>query len=112
MENQEKGQPQLPSRSLGINFQDILARVIKYLVEGGAVAVAAYLIPKKKLTLQEVIMIALTAAAVFAILDLYAPAVGLASRQGAGFGIGFGMLQNPGLALPGGAVVPGIPPPL
>lgn len=99
-----------PARSLGINFQEIISRVIKYIVEGGAVAVAAYVIPRKKLSIQEVIMVALTAAAVFAILDLYAPAVGAGARQGAGFGIGFSTVGMGGIALPGGAVVPGIPP--
>jgi len=101
-----------PVRSLGINFQEIIARVIKYIVEGGAVAVAAYLIPRKKIALQEVIMIALTAAAVFAILDLYAPAVGVATRQGAGFGMGFGLVGAPGIPLPGGGVTPGVPLPM
>jgi hypothetical protein len=99
-------------RSLGINFREIIARIIKYIVEGGAVAVASYLIPRRKMDLQEIIMIALTAAAVFAILDLYAPAVGVATRQGAGFGLGFGMIQAPGIGLPGGVMTPGIPPPL
>jgi ABC-type Co2+ transport system permease subunit len=89
-----------------------LARAIKYVVEGGAVAVAAYFIPRKKMNLQEIVMIALTAAAVFAILDLYAPAVGVASRQGAGFGIGAGVVGFGGIPIPGGGIVPGIPPPM
>ena len=33
-------------------------------------------------------MIGLVAAATFAVLDLYAPAVALGARQGSGFGIG------------------------
>lgn len=100
-------------RSSGLNIQEILVRAIKYLIEGGAVAVAAYFIPRKKMNLQEVAMIALTAAAVFAILDLYAPAVGVATRQGAGFGIGASMVGFPGIGMgPGGAVLPGVPPPL
>lgn len=101
----------MPQRSSGLDMSEILARVIKYIVEGGAVAVAAYFIPRKKMDLQEIIMIALTAAAVFAILDLYAPAVGVATRQGAGFGIGAGVVGFGGLPLgPGGAVLPGVPP--
>lgn len=83
---------QMPPHSSGLDFRNILARIIKYIIEGGAVAVAAYLIPQKKMTTQEVIMIALTAAAVFAILDMFAPAVGIATRQGAGFGLGFGLI--------------------
>ena len=95
------GQP-----ATGFNFQEIISRAIKYVVEGGAVAVAAYFIPRRRMNLQEIVMIALTAAAVFAILDLYAPAVGVASRQGAGFGIGATMVGFPGV---GG--LPGVPAP-
>ncbi len=95
----------LPS---SFNFQEILARAIKYVIEGGAVAIAAYFIPRKRMNLQEIVMIALTAGAVFAILDLYAPSVGIASRQGAGFGIGSSLVGFGGIA-PG---VPGVPAPL
>lgn len=62
--------------------------LIKYLLEGLAVAAAAYLIPRKKVTITEVVLIALTAAAVFAILDQFAPLVAVGARQGTGFGIG------------------------
>jgi len=72
----------------GMDLQDILRRVIKYLVEGFAVAVAAYVIPKKKMAISEVAIIGLTAAAIFALLDLFAPRVSQAARHGAGFGIG------------------------
>jgi len=97
----------MKDRTLGITFRDIVTMIIKYVVEGGAVAVAAYLIPRRKMDMQEIIMIALTAAAMFAILDIFAPSVGLATRQGAGFGLGFSMLQTPGISL---GAPPGIPP--
>ena len=42
------------------------------------------------MSLEEVAMIAVTGAATFAILDMYAPAVSDAARKGAGFGIGAG----------------------
>jgi hypothetical protein len=63
--------------------------LIKYVLEGLAVAVAAYLIPRKTVDPMEIGIIALTAAAVFAILDQFAPLVASGARQGAGFGIGF-----------------------
>ena len=65
-------------------------RLIKYLLEGLAVAIAAYLIPRTKISVKETMLISLTAAAVFAILDQFAPSVAVGARQGAGFGIGFG----------------------
>ena len=92
----------------GFNFSEMISRAIKYIVEGGAVAIAAYFIPRRRMNIQEIIMIALTAAAVFAILDLWAPAVGIASRQGAGFGIGASMVGFPGM----GPGLPGVPAPM
>lgn len=66
--------------------------LVKYLLEGLAVAAAAFYIPRRKADLKEIAMIALTAAAVFAVLDQFAPAVAAGTRQGAGFGIGANMV--------------------
>jgi hypothetical protein len=52
-----------------VDLEELFTRVIKYLVEGLMVALAAYAIPKRSLRLDEVALIALTAAATFAILD-------------------------------------------
>ena len=65
-----------------------LQSLIKYLLEGFAVAIATYLIPRRRVTLTEISLIALTAAAVFAVLDQFAPLVSIGARHGAGFGIG------------------------
>ena len=70
------------------DFSEILKRSIKYLLEGSAVAIAARYIPSHKIDVKEISMIAFTAACVFAILDLYAPSISVAARQGAGFVIG------------------------
>ena len=74
---------------------NILKQVIKYLLQGFAVAVAAFYIPQKKMKLEEIAMISLTAAATFAILDLWAPVVASGARQGAGFGIGANLVGFP-----------------
>jgi len=66
-----------------------LQSVIKYVLEGLAVAVAAYFIPRKTVDIKEIAIIALTAAATFAILDQFAPGVAMGARQGSGFGIGY-----------------------
>jgi len=80
------------------DLQEILKRVIKYLIEGFAVAIAAKYIPAKgKLRMEEIVMIAVTAAATFALLDLYAPSIGGAARQGTGFGIGANLVGFPKL---------------
>jgi hypothetical protein len=79
----------MPGATAGINVSQILTSVLKYLIEGLAIAIVAYALPQKKLKLDEVATIALVGAATFAILDMYAPgATADAARMGAGFGIG------------------------
>jgi hypothetical protein len=80
-----------------IDVSDIVMRLVKYALEGLAVAVAAYMLPGKVLKLSEVAMIGLTALATFAILDIYAPSVGASARTGAGFGIGANLVGFPRL---------------
>jgi len=70
--------------------------VIKYIVEGVMIAIAAYAIPKKSLNMEEIACLALTAAATFAILDTYIPSMGVSARTGAGFGIGANLVSFPG----------------
>lgn len=65
-----------------------LENIFKYILEGLAVAVAAYFIPQRKTEPIEIVYIAITAAATFMILDLFAPSVSSGARQGTGFGIG------------------------
>tara|TARA_B110001450_G_C17197424_1_gene309931 strand:+ start:68 stop:340 length:273 start_codon:yes stop_codon:yes gene_type:complete len=77
------------------DVQEIIKRAIKYLIEGGSVAFVAYAIPKSKLSTEEILIIALVAACVFAILDMFAPSIGNAARQGAGFGIGANLVGFP-----------------
>lgn len=79
-----------------VNFQEILKRVIKYLVEGLMVAIACYAIPKASLKVDEIGYIALVAAATFSVLDTYVPSMGENARQGAGLGIGLNMVRFPG----------------
>lgn len=72
----------------GIDFSELVKRAIKYIVEGIMVAIAAYAIPKKSLNIEEVVIIALTAAATFSVLDVFVPSMASSARGGAGFGIG------------------------
>lgn len=79
-----------------INVAELAKRIIKYLIEGLMVAIAAFAIPKKSLNMEEIILLALTAAATFAILDTYIPSMGVSARSGAGFGIGANLVGFPG----------------
>lgn len=84
---------------VGIDLGELVKRAIKYLVEGLMVSIAAFAIPKKSLNLDEIALIALTAAATFSILDTYVPAMGMNARTGAGFGIGANLVGFPGGAI-------------
>ena len=59
------------------------------------VAIAAFAIPKRSLALDEVALIALTAAATFSIMDTYLPSMAVNARAGAGFGIGGNLVGFP-----------------
>jgi hypothetical protein len=74
---------------------EIVNRVIKYLIEGLFVALAAVFIPKKTLPWEEIVTLGVVAAAVFAILDVVSPSIGYSARQGAGFGIGANLVGFP-----------------
>lgn len=78
-----------------LDVNELVKRAIKYLVEGLMVAIAAFAIPKKSLNMDEILLIALTAAATFSILDTYVPSMAVAARSGAGFGIGANVVGFP-----------------
>ena len=71
-----------------INVGELVKRIIKYLIQGFMVAIAAFAIPKRSLNLEEIALLALTAAATFAILDAYLPSMSVAAHNGTGLGIG------------------------
>ena len=75
-----------------LDLYEFVKRLIKYVVLGIVIAIVAFSIPKKTLNVEEITFIALSAAASFAILDVFAPSIGNAARQGAGFGIGAGIV--------------------
>jgi len=81
--------------SAGFDFAELIKRAIKYIIEGIMVAIAAYAIPKKSLNIEEVVIIALTAAATFSVLDVFVPSMGASARGGAGFGIGANLVGFP-----------------
>jgi len=71
---------------------ELVKRIVKYFL---MVAIAAFAIPKKSLNMEEIVLLALTAAATFAILDTYIPSMGVSARTGAGFGIGANLVGFP-----------------
>jgi len=80
------------------DVQELIKRIVKYLFEGIVVALVAYTIPKKRLDIEEVVIIALVAAMTFSLLDVFVPAMGATARTGAGFGIGANLVGFPKFA--------------
>lgn len=81
---------------MDLSVTELVTRVVKYLLEGLAVAIAMVVIPRRVPSLEEIVSVSVVAAVVFAILDLLAPSVGLTARQGAGFGLGANLVGFPG----------------
>lgn len=84
--------------NLSIDGKEIAVRILKYLLEGTVVGIAALLVPKKKISVEEILTIALAAAAAFSILDLSAPAIAHSARSGAGLSVGAGLVGGVPLA--------------
>ena len=78
------------------DVSELIKRIVKYLIEGLMIAIAAFAIPKRSLNLEEIALLALTAAATFAILDTYIPSMGVSARSGTGLGIGLNVVHMPG----------------
>lgn len=80
------------------DLAELVKRIVKYLIEGLAVAVVAMIVPRKQLAVDEILIIALIAAASFSILDTFVPSMGSSMRGGAGFGLGTGLVGGIKLA--------------
>lgn len=85
---------------IAFDGSEIMVRFFKYCFEGAVTAIAAYFIPGRKLNPEEILIIALVAAATFAVLDLFAPSIGATVRSGAGYGIGMNLVGFPGAGNP------------
>lgn len=65
-----------------------LQSVIRYLIQGLAVATVAYLVLRNQIDQQDILKIAALTAVSFAILDQFAPGVSLGAPLGTGVGLG------------------------
>lgn len=82
-----------------MNWQEIIRRALKYLLEGLAVAFVAYYFLRNRLPWTDILKLAITAAFVFAILDTFSPTISFGARFGAGWGIGQGLVGAGGVGL-------------
>lgn len=67
--------------------------IIKYIIEGFVVAVAAFYIPRRITQFNEVLTISLLSSLTFFILDIFSDDIGKQARLGAGIKIGMNMIS-------------------
>jgi hypothetical protein len=80
-----------------MDSRELCKRVVKYVLEGLVVAIAAILLPTKgKPDFESVIALALVAACTFAIIDTMMPSLSYPVNMGVGFGIGANLVKFPG----------------
>ena len=79
-----------------MDARELCKRVVKYVLEGLVVAIAAILLPKSKPDFEAVIALALVAASTFAIVDTMMPSLSTPLNMGVGFGIGANLVNFPG----------------
>lgn len=65
--------------------------LVKYLIQGIAVAIAAYVIPNRRTNPKEVFIISLVAGLTFFTLDIFTDEISKGARFGAGFGVGLSL---------------------
>ena len=82
-----------------IDFKVILQIASKYIIQGLAIAIAAYYIPVtyktslRKPTFNEIFLISITAAFTMFILDYFTEGLGLGAKLGTGFAIGQNLVK-------------------
>ncbi len=67
--------------------------LLRYLVEGFVVAIAAYVIPNKKTDIKEILIVSVIASLTLFALDLFSSDISKGARYGAGFGIGYNLVN-------------------
>ena len=80
-----------------VDVMDLVRRAVKYLSEGLVVAFVAGILPKKPLSLEEILLLGLVAATTFSILDTFIPSVASSARHGAGLGLGANLVGFPAM---------------
>lgn len=73
---------------MGFDFNEMLRRLVRYLVQGLGVAVASLYLLKGHTKMETIVALAVTSAALFAVLDLTLPSAGAGARLGSGLAMG------------------------
>lgn len=75
-----------------IDWFEVIRRIFRYVILGLVVAFAATYLMQGKMSNENLLVLALTVASVYALLDLVSPSMGGAARLGSGVGLGIGLV--------------------
>ena len=64
-----------------VNLREVFRRFVKYLIQGLVVAFATFVIPKNKLSFDEIFWIALISGMIFNILDMFTPSISINKKD-------------------------------
>ena len=78
-----------------MDSRELCKRVVKYVLQGLVIAIAAILLPKQKPDFEAVLALALVAAATFAIIDTMMPSLTMPVQLGVGVGLGAKLVSWP-----------------
>jgi hypothetical protein len=83
--------------NMGISFSasEFVIRFAKYALEGIVVAIAMFFMSDFTPQIEQLLIVGLTAACTFSLLDFFAPSIGSSARTGAGFGLGANLVGFP-----------------
>lgn len=71
-----------------------IQNLLRYIVEGFVVAIAAYVIPNKRTDIKEILIVSVIASLTLFSLDLFSSEIAKGTRYGAGFGIGYNLVNS------------------
>ena len=78
-----------------VNYREVFRRLVKYLVVCLVVGFAAFALPNNKLSVEEILWIALIAGMTFSILDMFTPSISITARRDDEFSMGDGLVGFP-----------------
>jgi len=76
----------------GIDWMEVIRRLLKYIVLGLVVAFSATYLLHGRLEYESLLVLSLTVASTYALLDAFSPSIGGFARVGTGLGLGAAMV--------------------
>jgi ABC-type Co2+ transport system permease subunit len=74
------------------DLSELIKRIFKYILMGLIISICAIIIPQRKLDTESVLILALTSAATFAVIDQFLPSMSNSVRGGLGTALGVNMI--------------------